>query len=74
MTALRALGRKPWIWSFVAAILVWIITVLFTGGASSIGLSQAALTLPPFPSSSASARCSSSHSGLAISIFRCRPP
>ncbi|MBM7046524.1 MULTISPECIES: ABC transporter permease [Rhizobium] len=48
MTALRALGRKPWIWSFVAAILVWIITVLFTGGASSIGLSQAALTFAAF--------------------------
>lgn len=48
MIALRALGRKPWIWSFVAAILVWIITVLFTGGASSIGLSQAALTFAAF--------------------------
>jgi ribose transport system permease protein len=48
MIALRALGRKPWIWSFVAAILVWMITVLFTGGASSIGLSQAALTFAAF--------------------------
>ncbi|OCJ06874.1 ABC transporter permease [Rhizobium sp. AC27/96] len=48
MIALRALGRKPWIWSFVAAILVWIITVLFTGGASSVGLSQAALTFAAF--------------------------
>ena len=48
MIAVRALGRKPWIWSFVAAILVWIITVLFTGGASSIGLSQAALTFAAF--------------------------
>jgi len=48
MIALRALGRKPWIWSFIAAILVWIITVLFTGGASSIGLSQAALTFAAF--------------------------
>lgn len=48
MTALRALGRKPWVWSFIAAILVWIITVLFTGGASSIGLSQAALTFAAF--------------------------
>ena len=48
MIALRAFGRKPWVWSFVAAILVWIITVLFTGGASSIGLSQAALTFAAF--------------------------
>ena len=48
MIALAALGRKPWIWSFIAAIAVWIITVLFTGGASSIGLSQAALTFAAF--------------------------
>jgi ribose transport system permease protein len=39
---------KPWIWSFAAALLVWIITVLFTGGASSFGLSQAALTFAAF--------------------------
>lgn len=45
MTALTA---KPWIWSFAAAILVWIITVLFTGGSSSIGLSQATLTFAAF--------------------------
>ncbi|ASW08248.1 ABC transporter permease [Rhizobium sp. 11515TR] len=48
MIALATLGRKPWIWSFIAAIAVWIITVLFTGGASSIGLSQAALTFAAF--------------------------
>tara|TARA_R110002051_G_scaffold27432_3_gene66022 strand:- start:1361 stop:2299 length:939 start_codon:yes stop_codon:yes gene_type:complete len=45
MTALTA---KPWIWSFAAAILVWIITVLFTGGSSSVGLSQATLTFAAF--------------------------
>lgn len=48
MIALRALGRKPWVWSFIAAVIVWIITVLFTGGASSLGLSQAALTFAAF--------------------------
>ncbi|MFS8047451.1 ABC transporter permease [Rhizobium sp. BR 314] len=48
MIALRSLGRKPWIWSFLAAIIVWLVTVLFTGGASSIGLSQAALTFAAF--------------------------
>jgi ribose transport system permease protein len=48
MIALRMLGRKPWIWSFFAAIIVWLVTVLFTGGASSIGLSQAALTFAAF--------------------------
>lgn len=44
MTAIHALTKRPWIWSFVATILVWIITVFFTGGASALGLSQAALT------------------------------
>ncbi|GAC1043227.1 ABC transporter permease [Rhizobium sp. No.120] len=48
MIALATLGRKPWIWSFIATIAVWIITVLFTGGASSVGLSQAALTFAAF--------------------------
>lgn len=47
---MSALGfiRRPWIWSFLATILVFIITVLFTGGASSFGLGQAALTFAAF--------------------------
>lgn len=48
MNARRLLLSKPWIWSFAATITVWIITVLFTGGASSLGLSQAALTFAAF--------------------------
>jgi ribose transport system permease protein len=48
MTAATALLRKPWIWSFVAALAVWIVTILFTGGASTLGLSQAALTFAAF--------------------------
>jgi ribose transport system permease protein len=40
--------KKPWIWSFVAAFAVWLTTILFTGGASSLGLSQAALTFAAF--------------------------
>lgn len=48
MNAHRLLLAKPWIWSFVATAAVWIITVLFTGGASSLGLSQAALTFAAF--------------------------
>ena len=48
MTALRTLFAKPWIWSFVAAFLVWFVTILFTGGASTLGLSQAALTFAAF--------------------------
>jgi ribose transport system permease protein len=48
MNAHRLLLAKPWIWSFVATAAVWIITVLFTGGASSLGLSQVALTFAAF--------------------------
>ncbi|UVC12299.1 ABC transporter permease (plasmid) [Rhizobium sp. TH2] len=40
--------RKPWIWSYAAAAIVWIITILFTGGASAGGLSQAAFTFAAF--------------------------
>ncbi|MBO9101392.1 MULTISPECIES: ABC transporter permease [Rhizobium] len=48
MTILTSLMRKPWIWSFVAAFVVWFVTILFTGGASTLGLSQAALTFAAF--------------------------
>lgn len=48
MTLQKLLTEKPWIWSFAATIIVWITTVLFTGGASSFGLSQAALTFAAF--------------------------
>ncbi len=48
MNGHRLLLAKPWIWSFAATASVWIITVLFTGGASSVGLSQAALTFAAF--------------------------
>ena len=48
MSRLTALTKKPWIWSFAATIAVWIITVMFTGGASSFGLSHAALTFAAF--------------------------
>jgi ribose transport system permease protein len=40
--------QKPWAWSFVAAMLVWVITIFATGGVSSVGLSQAALTFAAF--------------------------
>ncbi|WP_117194800.1 ABC transporter permease [Rhizobium terrae] len=46
--ARRHLFSRPWIWSFAATIIVWIVTVLFTGGASSLDLSQAALTFAAF--------------------------
>ncbi|MCV3767055.1 ABC transporter permease [Rhizobium sp. TRM95796] len=48
MTSAIGLIRRPWIWSFLATILVFIVTALFTGGASSFGLGQAALTFAAF--------------------------
>lgn len=48
MSAIRALFAKPWIWSFIAAAGVWLVTVAFTGGASAVGLTQAALTFAAF--------------------------
>ncbi len=43
-----SLLQRPWIWSYVATAAVWIITVMFTGGASAGGLTQAALTFAAF--------------------------
>lgn len=48
MSFVRTLFAKPWIWAFVAAFGVWLATILFTGGASTLGLSQAALTFAAF--------------------------
>ncbi|MHB1110867.1 MAG: ABC transporter permease, partial [Devosia sp.] len=48
MTAVRRLFAKPWIWAFVATFGVWLATILFTGGASTLGLTQAALTFAAF--------------------------
>ena len=48
MSALRTLLATPWIWSFIAAAAVWLVTILFTAGASTIGLTQAALTFATF--------------------------
>ncbi|TGD65250.1 ABC transporter permease [Tabrizicola sp. WMC-M-20] len=45
---MKALLAKPWIWSFVAALSVWLATIAVTGGASTVGLSQAALTFGAF--------------------------
>lgn len=45
---MTALFRKPWLLSFVGALAVWLVTILATGGASTVGVSQAALTFAAF--------------------------
>jgi ribose transport system permease protein len=39
---------RPWLWSWVAAIAVFLVTILATQGASTLGLAQAALTFAAF--------------------------
>jgi len=39
---------RPWLWSWVAALGVFIVTIMATSGASTIGLAQAALTFAAF--------------------------
>ncbi len=48
MKHLSALREKPWIWSFVAAALVWLATIAFTQGQGGGGLLTAALTFATF--------------------------
>ncbi|MQW89399.1 ABC transporter permease [Sinorhizobium saheli] len=47
MRLLDRISRRPWIWSWFAAFLAWFATIV-TGGASTLGLSQAALTFAAF--------------------------
>ena len=48
MPQLKALAAKPWIWSFVGALVVWLATILFTGGYGAGGMLTAALALAVF--------------------------
>ncbi|WP_119391344.1 ABC transporter permease [Taklimakanibacter lacteus] len=49
MTALRReFFAKPWIWSFMGAVLVFMVSLAFTGGAGAGGMAVAALSLAAF--------------------------
>ena len=39
---------RPWIWSFVGAVLVWLAAIAFTGGYGAAGMLSAALALALF--------------------------
>jgi ribose transport system permease protein len=45
---LRRALAKPWIWAYVAAVVVWLATVITTGGQATVGLLTAALTFGSF--------------------------
>ena len=42
---LRTLSAKPWLWSFLGALVLWLVTVAFTGGQGGGGMLTAALAL-----------------------------
>src|SRR5690242_19787638 len=44
----RALLAKPWLWSFLGALVVWLATIAFTGGHGGGGMLSAALALAQF--------------------------
>ncbi|WP_246677215.1 MULTISPECIES: ABC transporter permease [unclassified Mesorhizobium] len=47
-TLVRTLPARPWIWSFVGAAMVFLASLLFTGGAGAGGIVVAALSLASF--------------------------
>src|SRR5580704_17187044 len=49
MTAtFQTLLKRPWIWSFVGAAVVWLAAIVFTGGYGAGGMLTAALSLAAF--------------------------
>jgi ribose transport system permease protein len=48
MAQIRTLAAKPWIWSFLGGLLVWLATISFTGGYGAGGMVTAALSLAVF--------------------------
>jgi ribose transport system permease protein len=48
MIAVRRVLDKPWVWSYVAAIAVWLATIAFTQGQGGGGLITASLTFATF--------------------------
>lgn len=48
MSLVTKLFRTPWIWSFVGAAIVFVATILFTGGVGAGGIITAALSLAVF--------------------------
>ena len=48
MPAFAKLLERPWIWSFVGALLVWLAAIIFTGGHGAGGMITAALSLAVF--------------------------
>lgn len=48
MTWARNILTRPWIWSFLGALVVWLAAIAFTGGYGAMGMITAALSLAVF--------------------------
>lgn len=48
MNAIKTLLARPWIWSFIGALVVWLAAITFTGGYGAGGMITAALSLAVF--------------------------
>lgn len=48
MTLFARLSAKPWIWSFLGAVIVWLAAIIYTGGTGAGGMITAALSLAVF--------------------------
>src|SRR5665213_4471799 len=48
MVQMRGLLAKPWIWSFLGALVVWLAAIAYTGGYGAGGMLTAALSLAVF--------------------------
>jgi ribose transport system permease protein len=48
MSALRSIGRQPWLWAWLGALAVWLATATFTGGKGSGEVLSAAMTFGAF--------------------------
>jgi len=48
MAFLARLGKQPWIWSFAAALAVWLVTIAFTRGQGAGEILTAALSFATF--------------------------
>jgi ribose transport system permease protein len=44
----RRISEKPWIWAYVAAVAVWLATILLTSGQATLGLLTAAFIFGSF--------------------------
>src|SRR3984893_17667762 len=48
MRPIGTLLAKPWLWSFLGGLVVWLITITVTGGHGGAGMMAAALALAQF--------------------------